>query len=146
MINSKTIKKTVASALSFALIASSAAMINTEAASAATETNKFNVGGSILTTSAYNGTKVYYGQYSGSPVIYNVLNADGNSALLNSEATLFDMPFSGSNKNPNQEAKNAWPGSNIQILLNGDEFYANANVFSSAEKNAILSTEHQAET
>lgn len=29
MINSKTIKKTVASALSFALIASSAAMINT---------------------------------------------------------------------------------------------------------------------
>ena len=146
MINSKTIKKTVASALSFALIASSAAMINTEAASAATETDNFNVGSSILTTSAYNGTKVYYGQYSGSPVIYNVLNADGNSALLNSETTLFDMPFSGSNKNPNQEAKNAWPGSNIQILLNGDEFYANANVFSSAEKNAILSTEHQAET
>ncbi len=44
MINSKTIKKTVASALSFALIASSAAMINTEAASAATETDNFNVG------------------------------------------------------------------------------------------------------
>lgn len=146
MINSKTIKKTVASALSFALIASSAAMINTEAAYAATETDNFNVGGSILTTSAYNGTKVYYGQYNGSPVIYNVLNADGNSALLNSETTLFDMPFSGSSKNPNQEAKNAWPGSNIQILLNGYEFYANANVFSSAEKNAILSTEHQAET
>lgn len=146
MINSKTIKKTVASALSFALIASSAAMINTEAAFAATETDNFNVGSSILTTSAYNGTKVYYGQYNGSPVIYNVLNADGNSALLNSETTLFDMPFSGSSKNPNQEAKNAWPGSNIQILLNGDEFYANANVFSSAEKNAILSTEHQAET
>lgn len=59
MINSKTIKKTVASALSFALIASSAAMINTEAASAATETDNFNVGSSILTTSAYNGTKVY---------------------------------------------------------------------------------------
>ena len=56
------------------------------------------------------------------------------------------MPFSGSSKNPNQEAKNAWPGSNIQIMLNGDEFYASANVFSSAEKNAILSTEHQAET
>lgn len=100
----------------------------------------------MLTSSVYNGTKVYYGNYNGSPVIYNVLNADDSSALLNSETTLFDMAFSSSNKNPEQPAKNAWPGSNIQKLLNGDTFYLNTDVFSPTEQSAIMSTEHQAET
>lgn len=141
-----TIKKTVAAALSFAFITSSVTMLSTSSAYASANADNINVGPSVLTSSVYDGTKVYYGNYNGSPVIYNVLNADDSSALLNSETTLFDMAFSSNNKNPEQPAKNAWPGSDIQKLLNGDTFYLNTDVFSPTEQSAIMSTEHQAET
>ena len=85
---------------------------------------------------------LYFGKYGGDPVAYRVLSSPNTQStisdclLLDCDKTLAGMPFYSAGN------QNQWNDQCIvRNWLNGTEFYNNASVFTSLEKNAIAETQ-----
>ena len=90
-----------------------------------------------------NDHKVYFGQYGGTPTAFRVLKSEKGTMMLDCDTILKKMTFDeDSNANSEQTSGkvNEWTGSNLETELNGKNYYGNASVFTTPEKEAILPT------
>lgn len=88
-----------------------------------------------------NDHKVYFGQYGGSPTAFRVLKADTDTMMLDCDTILLQKKFDEDGwSNTGQGRENVWKNSDLEIWLNGDEYYGNSSVFTSVERNAIVET------
>ena len=88
----------------------------------------------------WTGDHLWYGQYDGAPVRYNVLSvhAQENYMLLDCDSVLYKASFN-SSKEGNDQPANAWKGCDLEQELNGSSFLEKSNCFTPAEKEAIPS-------
>ncbi|MBO4650279.1 MAG: hypothetical protein J5653_03710 [Clostridiales bacterium] len=91
------------------------------------------------TSTAWNGSIVYFGKYEGNPIRFRVLDkastafGDDTTLFLDSEGALFSHQFS-------DNGSNQWVGSDIRAALNGNAFLDKSGVFTVQEKDAIYSS------
>ena len=90
------------------------------------------------TSGAGGWSKVYYGAYGSSAMLYRVLTTSttdfgGSTMLLDCDNTIINKRF-------DDDKSNEWANSEIKSWLNGGDFYGNANVFTAQEKAAIASS------
>lgn len=95
------------------------------------------------------GNKVYYGHYEGIPVAYRILapsevqtvENERPALLLDCDYTLLTREYDADGKkNDTQEKRqNQWKGSDLEDWLNGSDFLENTDVFSTLEKETIVS-------
>ena len=94
---------------------------------------------------AWNGSYVYFGKYSDTPVKYRVLDKDSTlfsdktTVFLDCDSTLFDADFD-SFVNANDPGSNVWINSDIRTALNGDAFLEKSGTFTAMEKSAIVAS------
>lgn len=100
------------------------------------------------------GNLVYFGKYNNKPVAYRVLSSttdtqessesylflDCNTILLNKH---FDEDVVKNEDQPDYPTQ--WPGSDLYIWLNGENFYNSQSIFSSIEHDAIADTKLKAQ-
>ena len=82
-------------------------------------------------------SKVYYGTYGSSAMLYRVLTTSttdfgGSTMLLDCDSTIVNKRFDANTE--------VWSSSEIKRWLNGNSFYGNTNVFTTQEKAAIASS------
>lgn len=81
-----------------------------------------------------NDHKVYFGKYNDNETAFRVLKADNENMMLDCDTELrcgyFDNGY-----------MNEWNGSELDNWLNGEEYYADDNVFTQLERSAIVKTE-----
>ncbi|MDR1532978.1 MAG: DUF6273 domain-containing protein [Clostridiales bacterium] len=82
------------------------------------------------------GDSVYFGEYSGNPLAWRVLEQDGGTALLITELCVAKRPFN------DRRAPAVWETSDLREWLNND-FYNSA--FTEAQKSCITVTDTAAE-
>lgn len=81
---------------------------------------------------------VFFGTYEGKPIKFRVLDKStsiygtNNSMFLDCDTVLRSIPY--------DENWNSWNVSYVREWLNGDEFYNNDSVFSSTERDAIVTS------
>ena len=80
---------------------------------------------------SWYGSYVYYGKYDGKPVKYRVLSAMDYYMFLDCDNVLKTDKF-------DEEGSNTWANSSIRAWLQGEEFFENPEVFTPAEKSAII--------
>ncbi len=97
-----------------------------------------------IRTDQWKGSKVYFGKYNNTPVLYRVLSPDGkkntygsDKMLLDCDSILFRDKFRDFPDTEEPLGKNKWSESDIKAQLNGGDFYENDSRFSAAERNAI---------
>lgn len=93
------------------------------------------------TWDATNDHKVYFGQYGGNSTAFRVLKADADTMMLDCDTILLQKKFDEDTwPNTGQGRENVWKNSDLEIWLNGNDYYGNSSVFTSVEKNAIVET------
>jgi hypothetical protein len=89
------------------------------------------------------GYKVYFGQYNDTPTAFRVLKNGNNddTMLLDCDTILLVKLFNaGDTPNAGSDAINKWNNCDLELWLNDENYYENASVFTTLEKNAIVST------
>lgn len=139
-------KKVQAGILTLALITGLLSMgLQSVTVQAAGAIKTINLGASALAPegawNAENGHRVYFGKYEGHPTAFRVLKMDEDTMMLDCDTILLKKNFDADvTKNKGQDKASAWKNSDLEIWLNGNDYYRSSSVFTSTERNAIVQT------
>ena len=109
---------------------------------------KVNLDASVLkpadgTWDAACDHKLWFGAYSGRQTAFRILTSAGGKLLIDSDRSLLNKRWvDASTANAGQASGylREWKGSDIELWLNGDDYYGSSSVFTEKEKAAIAQT------